>query len=79
MKNIIEIAGWSGALMILGAYTLNVIEIISPEDLLYLSLNACGAALLGWNVFTKKSYSAFSLEMVWLLVALFGVARLFVF
>lgn len=79
MKKLIEIAGWSGALLILGAYTLNVLEIISPGDLLYLLLNACGAALLGWNVFSKKSYSAFSLEIVWLLVAVFGIVRLFVF
>ncbi|MFA6457969.1 MAG: hypothetical protein WCV72_01085 [Patescibacteria group bacterium] len=77
MKKIVEIAGWLGTTLILGAFAANVFAIWSNESLLYLSANALGAALVGWNVFVKKSWPALALEIVWFFVAIFGIVKFF--
>ena len=75
MKKVVEIAGWLGTLLILGAFAANVFEICSNESLFYFVSNAVGAALVAWNVFVKKSFSTFALEIVWCGVAILGIVK----
>lgn len=75
MKKLVEIAGWLGTLLILGAYAANVAKTWSSESLFYLATNALGAAFVGWNVFVKKSWSTFALEIAWLTIAIFGILK----
>jgi hypothetical protein len=75
MKKIIEIAGWIGTAFILSAFLLNVLEIFSQTDFIYLLMNLLGASLVAWNVLIKKSYSAFTLEFIWASIALFSIVK----
>ena len=73
---LVESAGWLGACLILSAYFANVSLVLNSDSTIYLCLNVLGAGLLAWNVFVKKSWPAFSLEIVWLLIVLFGIVKI---
>lgn len=77
MKKAVEIAGWIGVILILGAFATNVTEVWSSKNLFYLAANAVGAGLVGWNAFVKKAYPPLFLEVAWFGVAVFGIFKLF--
>lgn len=78
MNNVIEIAGWLGVLLILGAYGLNVSEVLAQNSLVYLLMNLTGATLTGWNLFTKKAYAVFFLELAWGAISIFGIIQVYI-
>ena len=80
MKNknlIIELLGWLGMFEILLAYTLNALEIIGV-GFLYLTLNATGALFLSFISFQKQAWQPFSLNIVWTIIGLVAIVRLFI-
>ena len=77
-KNIVEIGGWFGVILILGAYTANIFEILDAKNFGYLVSNAIGAGLVGWNTFVKKAYPPLALNIAWFAVAIFGIFKFLV-
>ncbi len=75
IKNVVEIGGWLGMVLILGAYAANIFEIINVENFGYLTANAVGASLVGWNAFVKKAYPPFVLQIAWFAIAIFGIFK----
>lgn len=75
MKPKIErLLGWYGVAAILTAYALLNFSIISSESLIYLMLNFTGA--LGIVVVAKSPQPAL-LNVVWALIALFGIIKFY--
>jgi hypothetical protein len=75
VKVFIEIIGWISAAMLLSAYLLLNARKVSANSRLYQWLNVLsGAGLIinsGWN----GAYPSAAINVVWMLIAIFGVLR----
>ena len=70
-----DLAGISGATMIVVAYALLQLERLSGRDLSYSLLNAVGAALILLSLAIDFNLSAFVIEAFWLVISLVGIGR----
>jgi hypothetical protein len=76
IKTFVDIAGWSGMLLILVAYALNSLGKMSANSQLYQWMNIVGAAGLivnsGWNF----AWPSATLNVVWLIIGILAIGRL---
>lgn len=72
-----EILGWTGALLILAAYFLVSTKKVSPTSVTYQLMNLFGAFGVGINVFIKGAYPSLAIEVVWGLIAVYGLYKAF--
>lgn len=79
MKTIteIEIFGWVGTVMILSAYVLLNFGVLNSASLVYQILNVVGAFAIVYHSFTKRDFQPMVLNIIWALVAVLAVVRLF--
>lgn len=74
------VADWIGTIgvsLLLLAFGLNLIKIISADSYLYLSLNIIGAMLAGLASVLINYIPFVILESVWMLVSLFALTKKF--
>jgi len=77
---IIEIIGWTGMGLVLLAYLLITMKKVKRDSILYHSINLIGAFTLGINTFINRAYPSTALNVIWILIAIYGLiegARLF--
>ncbi|OYY90556.1 MAG: hypothetical protein B7Y45_07550 [Sphingomonas sp. 28-66-16] len=75
---LVEIIGWIGSGLCLGAYLLTSTGRLSGKSARYQAMNFVGGATLAINVLWHRAYPAALLEIGWAaigLVALVGLAR----
>jgi len=70
-----DLAGNVGVLMMVIAYLLLQLERLSSSAVSYLLLNAVGALLVLLSLLFHFNLSAFLMEVFWLLISLFGLAK----
>jgi hypothetical protein len=70
MPGIVDIIGWIGALLLLGAYWAGVQKHLKPEGRTYNILNALGSIFMGINVFANEAYPSVAVNAIWLAIAL---------
>lgn len=70
-----DLAGNVGVLMMVGAYLLLQLEKLSSSAVSYLLLNAAGALLVIVSLIFHFNLSAFLMEVFWLVISLFGLAK----
>ncbi len=73
MELVIEIAGWSAAGMLLGAYALLSRGRLSGQGSSFQTLNIVGSFLVGVNSLAHEAWPSVSVNVVWLVI---GVATL---
>jgi hypothetical protein len=73
---LIEIAGWVGAALILGAYLLLSIGRVDGRSALYQAMNLCGAAGFVINGWWHGAVPSASLNVVWLMIGAFALWRI---
>lgn len=75
MKILIEIIGWTAAVMMLSAYVLLTTGRLSSQSGIYQWLNVLsGAGFIvnsGWN----GAYPSASLNLIWMAIGIYGVLR----
>lgn len=64
-STIIQIIGWSGTVVLIGAYALNSFGVLDSQGLLYPLLNLFAAVSLGIRVWADRNYSNLILEVFW--------------
>ena len=62
-----------GVSILLLAFLLQILKVVSPQSLLYSSLNLVGSALAGYSSWLIGFMPFVILETVWALVSLYGV------
>ena len=72
-----DAVGNLGVIMILGAYLLLQTNKVSSEQVSYSLLNGFGAALVLVSLYYKFNLSAFIIEVFWLLISIYGLAKNF--
>lgn len=70
---LIQTIGWSGTIILIGAYALNSFGVISSQGVLYPILNIYAAVALGVRVWADRNYSNLILELFWGAVALISL------
>jgi len=71
-----EIAGWYGALAIIGAYFMISFNFISSDTLFYQLLNLTGAIGILVISIVKKTKQTVLLNIFWAAIAIFAIASL---
>ncbi len=75
LKTFIDIAGWTGTVLVLGSYALISSGKLQPRSALYQGMNLVGAIGLaiysGWN----GAWPSAGLNVVWLGIALVAMRR----
>jgi len=77
-KVFIEGFGWWGTIAIVGAYGLSSFGILPSHTLLYQLFNLTGALGIITVSLYKKVYQSVALNLVWLIIAVIAIIRLFI-
>ena len=72
-----EIVGWYGTVAIVGAYGLSSFNIISSQSFLYQLLNVTGAIGIAIISLRKKTYQPAVLNIIWTVIGLVALIKLF--
>lgn len=72
-----DIVGTVGVTTIIVTYILLQTEKLKSESLWYSSLNAFGASLIIFSLIFNFNFSAFIVELFWILISLYGIIRYF--
>ena len=72
-----DIVGTVGVSVIILTYVSLQIEKIKSDSLIYSLLNAFGASLIIISLIYNFNFSAFIVELFWILISLFGIVKYF--
>jgi len=72
-----DLVGLAGVALILFAYFLLQVGRIDPLGLAYSVANLIGAALITMSLIYEFNFSAFLIEVCWMVISLVGVRRYF--
>jgi len=75
MTTLIAILGWIGMALIVSAFFLVSHGKIDPKGRSYQFMNVAGSVGIAVDVWHDRSWPAFVLQIVWILVALSALAR----
>lgn len=70
-----DLVGNLGVLLMVAAYLLLQLERLSSAAVSYLLLNVVGAVMVIVSLLFRFNLSAFLMEVFWLLISLYGLAR----
>jgi hypothetical protein len=73
LKTFIDIAGWSGTVLVLGSYALISSGKLQPRSALYQGMNVVGAIGLAINSGWNGAWPSAGLNVVWLGIALLAM------
>jgi len=74
---IINAAGWIGAFLIASAYFLLVHHDLTSRSKKYQWMNLFGAIFIGTNSYFNRAYPSFTINIVWILIAVYGLTKSF--
>ncbi len=74
-KTFIDIAGWTGTVLVLGSYALVSSGKLPPRSALYQGMNVVGAIGLGVNSGWNGAWPSAGLNVVWLAIAVVAIRR----
>lgn len=72
-----DLIGSAGVGIIIFTYILLQTEKLKSESLVYSVLNAFGASLIAFSLIFNFNFSAFIVELFWILISLYGIVRYF--
>jgi len=75
LKTFIDIAGWTGTVLVLGSYALISSCKLQPRSALYQGMNLVGAIGLAINSGWNGAWPSAGLNVVWLGIALVAMRR----
>jgi hypothetical protein len=69
MNIFIEIIGWIGAVLIVGAYCLNMYGYLKSGLAWYIGCNLIGGLFFVLNTFVHKAYPSMIVNIIWVVIA----------
>jgi hypothetical protein len=75
-KVLLEAAGWYGLVATISAYGLISAGIVNSASIFYHLLNLTGALTLAVTVWRKRAWPLVVLNLVWMAIAVFALARI---
>lgn len=75
MKLLIEIIGWIGSVLVIGAYALNSYQKIKSDSFPFQMMNLIGGILLIINSVYKEAYPFTFINLIWVVIAVTSVIK----
>ncbi len=75
MNYFIEIIGWIGAVLIVGAYYLNINNKIDSTSALYILSNLFGAIFFTINTLVHQAYPSMIVNIIWVFIAVAALLK----
>lgn len=75
MTALIEIAGWSGAAILLAAYALVSLRRLTGDGNAFQIMNIAGAAGIALHSGTNHAWASVAVNLVWIAIGLVALAR----
>lgn len=72
---IIEILGWTGSLLVLVAYAMNMNKKLPADSLTYYLLNIAGSAFLIINTAFHHAYPSMAVNIIWVFIPVVTIIR----
>ncbi len=76
MTILVEIAGWSGAILILAAYVLLTLAKVQPQSVAYQAMNVVGAAGFIVNGWANGALPSAALNIIWMGIGVYALWRI---
>ena len=73
---LVEVAGWAGAVLILGAYILLTLGRIQAQSVMYQAMNVVGAAGFIVNGLANGALPSATLNIIWLGIGVYALWRI---
>jgi len=73
--SLVDAMGWVGAIILLTAYTLNILQKLETDSSYFLSINLVGGSLLTINAYITESYPFLVVNLFWVLVSIYQLAK----
>lgn len=73
--NLIEIIGWIGTILIVGAYFLNINGKIKSTAVPYILANLVGGILFSIYTYAHRTWPNMVVNVVWVLIALAAIVK----
>jgi len=77
-KILIESTGWIGAIMLLTAYFLNSMSLVTAGSPSYQLMNFAGSFLAGFYTYMKKAYPNTLLNIIWMFIAALALLNILI-
>lgn len=75
MNLLVEIIGWIGAVLILGAYFLNINGKIKSNSLIYIISNLLAGIFFTINTLAHQAYPSMIVNIIWVLIAVAALLK----
>lgn len=72
---IVEIIGWIGAVLIVGAYYLNISGKLKSTSSAYIICNLIGGVFFIINTYAHKAYPSVLVNVIWVIIALAAILK----
>lgn len=72
-KFLVDSVGWTGSLLVVGVYALNIAGKLKSTSPLYLWANVVGSIGLAVNTYYMGAYPSSGVNVIWILIALWGI------
>jgi hypothetical protein len=72
---LIEIIGWTGSFLVVGAYGLNSYQKIRSDSILFYALNISGGILLVIYSFHKDANANVFINVIWIIIAITAIIK----
>ena len=73
---LVEVAGWTGAILILGAYILLTLGRIQAQSVMYQAMNVAGAAGFIVNGLANGALPSATLNIIWMGIGVYALWRI---
>ena len=73
--NLIEIIGWAGTILIVGAYFLNINGKIKSTAVPYILANLVGGILFSIYTYAHRTYPNLVVNIVWVFIAIAAIIK----
>lgn len=70
-----HILGWTGAVLVLGAYGLVSLEKLPPTSRLWAAMNIVGSAALAWSAVLDRRWPFVMLNIVWATIGIWSLVK----
>jgi hypothetical protein len=75
-EGLVDILGWTGSILVLVAFGLNIYEKIKPDSWAYIFLNLAGGILLIIYSIYKGAYANTFINVAWVVVAVSTIFKI---
>jgi len=75
MNYFVEIIGWIGAVLITGAYFLNITGRLKSSSLVYIISNLVGGIFFSINTLVHHAYPSMIVNIIWVFIAVAALLK----